>query len=85
MKSKAKTKKDFDTVKTFREIKDKISKEIKGMNFEQLNAYLESIKSTVEKKQGQYQKTGIFKIKFVISRLISKLDSAFKYTSSLYL
>ena len=41
MKTKNKTKKSFDTVKTFREIKDKISKEIKGMNFEQLQAYLE--------------------------------------------
>ena len=41
MKSKIKIEKDFDTVKTFREIKDKISKEIKGMNFEQFNSYLE--------------------------------------------
>lgn len=42
MKSKIKTEKEFDTVKTFREIKDKISNEIKGMNFEQFNAYLEA-------------------------------------------
>jgi hypothetical protein len=41
MKSKAKAEKEFDTVKVFREIKDKISKEIKGMTFEQLNAYLQ--------------------------------------------
>lgn len=40
MKSKISEKKDFDTVKIFREIKEKISNEIKGMNFEQLNAYL---------------------------------------------
>lgn len=44
MKNKIKIEKEFDTVKTFREIKDKISKEIKGMTFEQLNAYLESRK-----------------------------------------
>ncbi|MEQ1734327.1 MAG: hypothetical protein ABL940_11690 [Bacteroidia bacterium] len=41
MKNNIKTEKDFDTVKVFREIKDKISKEIKGMTFEQLNMYLE--------------------------------------------
>ena len=44
MNNKVKTEKDFDTVKVFREIKDKISKEIKGMTFEQLNAYLEKNK-----------------------------------------
>jgi hypothetical protein len=41
---KNKTEKDFDTVKTFREIKDKISQEIKGMNFEQLKEYFEKTK-----------------------------------------
>ncbi|MFZ4549352.1 MAG: hypothetical protein ACOYN4_18040 [Bacteroidales bacterium] len=41
MNNKTKIEKEFDTVKVFREIKDKISKEIKGMTFEQLNAYLE--------------------------------------------
>jgi hypothetical protein len=35
------TEREFDTVKTFRVIKDKISNEIKGMSFEQLSAYLE--------------------------------------------
>jgi hypothetical protein len=40
MKTKDKKVKDFDTVKTFREIKDKISKDIQGMDFEQLTAYL---------------------------------------------
>jgi hypothetical protein len=49
MKNKIKTEKEFDTVKTFREIKDKISKEIKGMTFEQLNVYLESKSLTVQK------------------------------------
>jgi hypothetical protein len=34
MKTKIKTIKGFDTVKTFRKIKDKISKDIQGMSFE---------------------------------------------------
>ena len=33
--------KEFDTVQAFREIKDKISKDIKGMTFEQLKEYLD--------------------------------------------
>ncbi|MCR8556754.1 hypothetical protein KXD93_03840 [Mucilaginibacter sp. BJC16-A38] len=41
--------KDFDTVKTFREIKEKISNEIQGMNFEQLTAYLGKAKLKVQK------------------------------------
>ena len=44
MKAKINTEKEFDTVKTFREIKTKISKDIKGMTFEQLQAYLDSTK-----------------------------------------
>ena len=32
--------KEFDTVKTFRIIKDKISLEMSNMNFEQIKAYL---------------------------------------------
>jgi len=32
--------KDFDTVKTFRKIKEKISQEIEGMTFEELKKYL---------------------------------------------
>ena len=32
--------KEFDTVKTFRAIKDKISSEMLNMNFEQIKAYL---------------------------------------------
>ncbi len=34
--------KEFDTVKTFRTIKDKISLEIVNMNFEQIKEYLKS-------------------------------------------
>jgi len=49
MKTKNKTKKDFDTVKTFRQIKNKISSEIKGMNYEQLMDYFE--KTRLKPKQ----------------------------------
>jgi hypothetical protein len=39
--TKKKTKeKEFDTVKTFRAIKEKISIDIAGMNLEQIKAYL---------------------------------------------
>ena len=44
MKTSDKKIKEFDTVKTFREIKDNISKEIQGMTFEQLKAYLDKTK-----------------------------------------
>ncbi len=44
MKTKNKIVKEFDTVKTFRKIKDKISKDIQGMTFEQLKAYLDKTK-----------------------------------------
>lgn len=41
METKNKIEKEFDTVKTFREIKTKISNDIKGMTFDQLQAYLD--------------------------------------------
>ncbi len=42
MKTKDKgIKKDFDTVKTFRKIKEKISKDLNGMSFEEIKRYLE--------------------------------------------
>jgi len=44
MKTKNKILKEFDTVKTFREIKQKISNDIKGMTFEQLQVYLDKTK-----------------------------------------
>lgn len=45
MKTKnKKIEKEFDTVKTFRAIKDKISKDIEGMSFEQLQVYLDKNK-----------------------------------------
>ena len=44
MKTKNKKEKEFDTVKTFREIKDNISKDIQGMTFDELKAYLDRTK-----------------------------------------
>ncbi|MCF0070357.1 hypothetical protein LZD49_07730 [Dyadobacter sp. CY261] len=44
MKTKEHKVKQFDAVKTFREIKTKISEEIKDMNLEQLQKYLEENK-----------------------------------------
>jgi hypothetical protein len=44
MKTNNKPAKEFDTVKTFREIKTKISNDIKGMTFEQLQEYLNKSK-----------------------------------------
>ena len=40
MKTRDKKVKDFDTVKTFREIKEKISKDMQKMTFEQFKAYI---------------------------------------------
>lgn len=40
MKTKIKAQKKFDTVKVFREIKEKIAKETEKMTFEQFKAYL---------------------------------------------
>ncbi len=47
MKTEAKKQlkeKEFDTVKTFRAIKEKISKDIADMNFEQIKKYLQNKK-----------------------------------------
>ena len=46
MKNVTKTKKDFDAVDLMRSIREKISKEIQGMTFEQEKEYL---KKRVEK------------------------------------
>ncbi|MEI6184398.1 MAG: hypothetical protein WCP65_02645 [Bacteroidota bacterium] len=49
MKTKKQIKeKEFDTVKTFRAIKEKISNDIVNMNFEQIKAYLQSKKVRVQ-------------------------------------
>ena len=34
--------KEFDTVKTFRDIKDKVSSDMTNMNFEQIKEYLKT-------------------------------------------
>jgi len=39
--------KDFDTVKTFREIKENISKEIWGLSYENFMKYLENSKRKI--------------------------------------
>ena len=51
MKTTDKKEKDFDTVKTFRAIKEQISKDIQGMTFEQLQAYLDKTKMQAKTKQ----------------------------------
>ena len=51
MKTKNKSKeKEFDTVKSFRAIKEKISLEMANMNFEQIKEYL---KTNSQKLQAQ--------------------------------
>jgi len=51
MKTKNKVKeKEFDTVKTFRAIKEKVSLEMANMNFEQIKEYL---KENSKKLQAQ--------------------------------
>jgi len=40
MKTNKNNVKEFDTVETFRKIKEKISQEIEGMSFEELKKYL---------------------------------------------
>ena len=40
MKAKTKIEKTFDTVKVFREIKEKIAKETENMTFQQFKEYL---------------------------------------------
>jgi hypothetical protein len=37
-----KKEKSFDTVKTFREIKEKIAQDLVGMNFEKIKAYFKA-------------------------------------------
>ncbi len=38
----------FDTVKTFRKIKDKISKDLSGMSFEEIKEYLKKESSKLQ-------------------------------------
>lgn len=49
MKTKEENKKkEFDTVKTFRKIKDKISKDLKGMSFDEIKEYLKRQSSKLQ-------------------------------------
>lgn len=41
-------KKEFDTVKTFRKIKDKISNDLKGMSFDEIRDYLKKQSSKLQ-------------------------------------
>jgi len=50
MKNKNKIIKDFKTVKFVREVRDKISNDLKDMNFEQLKEYFEERKLKVVEK-----------------------------------
>jgi len=49
MKTKTKKEKTFDTVKTFREIKEKIAKETEKMTFQEFKEYLNKNKLTTSK------------------------------------
>ena len=70
MKTKVKTvEKDFDTVKTFRAIKEKISKDISKMTLPQINEYLRNQKACLplglhrneEIRYVEHGEVGIFK------------------------
>jgi hypothetical protein len=50
MKNKDKIIKDFKAVKFMREVREKISNDIKDMNFEQLKKYFEDRKLKLAKK-----------------------------------
>lgn len=50
MKNKEKIIKNFKAVKFMREVRDKISEDIKEMNFEQLKKYFEERKLNIAKK-----------------------------------
>lgn len=49
MKTKAKKEKTFDTVKVFREIKEKIAKETEKMTFAEFKEYLNKNKLQITK------------------------------------
>jgi hypothetical protein len=51
MKTEKKNKKkDFDTVQTFRKIKDKISKDLNGLNFDEIREYLKKNSASLYKE-----------------------------------
>ena len=51
METNRKKQKDFDAVKFMREVRDTISKETQGMNFEQLKEYFEQRRLKLSKSQ----------------------------------
>ena len=61
--------KEFDTVKTFREIKDKISFEMKDMNFEKINAYLKKNRKSPLDASSSTQKTAIIPPKLQLKQV----------------
>lgn len=50
MKTKEKNKKGFDTVQTFRKIKDKISQDLKGKSFAEIKEYLKTRSAKLQMK-----------------------------------
>jgi len=52
MKTTEKKTKKFDTVKTFRDIKNNISKDIQNMTFDQLKEYLNASKLNTKSFKG---------------------------------
>jgi hypothetical protein len=52
MKRKPKIIKGFDTVKFFRKVKNKISREISGMNEEQIRQYFDAAPKIFPRKSG---------------------------------
>ena len=51
METKNQNQKDFDAVKFMRQVRDVISKETEGMNFEQLKKYFEQRRLKLSKPQ----------------------------------
>ena len=49
METKKEKQKEFDAVKFMREVRDSISKETQGMNFEQLKKYFEQRRMKLSK------------------------------------
>ena len=59
------TKKGFDTVKTFREIKDRISADLYGKSNEQIKEYLQA-HLNIEKQVNIYQYTNLFPSIYIV-------------------
>lgn len=55
IKTKEKVEKQFDAVKYMRQVRDTISKETEGMNFEQIKDYFEKRKLNSNKQPPEHQ------------------------------